>query len=137
FAMTMGKLLFLAGYQCHRYAQLAEGDDERLAGIAAKAAKETRYHLEHAALWTIRLGDGTEESHRRMQTAVDELWPYTHELFEDNELRPAWLATIEPVLAEATLTRPADGGWAPSGGRHGRHTEYLSYLLAEMQVLHR
>lgn len=137
FAMTMGKLLFLAAYQCHRYAHLAADQDERLAGIAAKSVKESRYHFEHAALWTVRLGDGTEESHRRMQAAIDELWPYTYELFDGGDLRPAWLAAVEPVLAEATLTRPADGGWAPRGGRDGRHTEHLSYLLAEMQVLHR
>src|SRR5690606_34671042 len=95
------------------------------------------YHVDHASLWTIRLGDGTEESHARMQSAVDEIWPYTYELFDDNDLRAGWLATVEPVLAEATLTRPADGGWAPRGGRQGLHTEHLSYLLAEMQVLHR
>jgi ring-1,2-phenylacetyl-CoA epoxidase subunit PaaC len=136
FAMTIAKLLFLAAYQRDRYHQLAGGADERLAGIGAKSVKESTYHLEHAALWTLRLGDGTEQSHRRMQSAVDEIWPYTHELFDDNDLRPGWLATVEPVLAEATLTRPADG-WAPRGGRSGRHTEHLSYLLAELQVLHR
>jgi ring-1,2-phenylacetyl-CoA epoxidase subunit PaaC len=136
FAATMAKLLFLSAYQKLRYERLAAGADERLAGIAAKAVKESTYHLDHAALWTVRLGDGTEESHRRMQAAVDGLWPYTHELFEGNDLRGGWLSTVEPVLAEATVQRPADG-WAPGGGRAGRHTEYLSYLLAEMQVLHR
>ncbi|MPZ25757.1 MAG: phenylacetate-CoA oxygenase subunit PaaC [Micromonosporaceae bacterium] len=137
FAVTVAKLLFLAAYQRDRYRQLAAGEDERLAGIAGKTVKESAYHLDHAALWTLRLGDGTAESHRRMQSAVDEIWPYTYELFEGNELRPGWLATVEPVLAEATLTRPDDGGWAPRGGREGRHTEHLSYLLAELQVLHR
>jgi ring-1,2-phenylacetyl-CoA epoxidase subunit PaaC len=137
FAVTIAKLLFLAAYQRDRYQQLAGGDDQRLAGIAAKLVKESAYHLDHAALWMVRLGDGTEESHRRMQSAVDEVWPYTYELFDENDLRPGWLATVEPVLAEATVTRPADGGWAPRGGRSGRHTEHLSYLLAEMQVLHR
>jgi ring-1,2-phenylacetyl-CoA epoxidase subunit PaaC len=157
FAVAVGKLLFLAAYQRDRYERLAgplsgagserrgrsegdglrQGDDERLAGIAAKAVKESAYHLDHGILWTLRLGDGTGESHRRMQSAVDELWPYTHELFDGNDLRGGWLATVEPVLAEATLTRPADEGWQPRGGREGRHTEHLSYLLAEMQVLHR
>jgi ring-1,2-phenylacetyl-CoA epoxidase subunit PaaC len=137
FAATVAKLLFLAGYQRDRYRQLAGGPDQRLAGIGGKAVKESAYHLEHAALWTLRLGDGTGESHARMQSAVDEIWPYTYELFEDNDLRPGWLATVEPVLSEATLARPADGGWAPTGGRAGRHTEHLSYLLAELQVLHR
>jgi ring-1,2-phenylacetyl-CoA epoxidase subunit PaaC len=137
FAVTMAKLLFLSAYQVGRYQVLAGGADATLAAIAAKAVKECAYHFDHAALWTIRLGDGTDESHRRMQAAVDEIWPYTYELFEDNDLRTGWLAAVEPVLAAATLTRPADGGWQPRGGRDGRHTEHLSYLLAEMQVLHR
>lgn len=136
FAFAIAKLLFLSAYQRLRYAALTSSADERLAAIAAKAVKESAYHLDHATLWTLRLGDGTEESHRRMQHAVDELWPYTHELFEGNDLRPAWLSQVEPVLAEATLARPTDG-WAPTGGRAGLHTEHLSYLLAEMQVVHR
>jgi ring-1,2-phenylacetyl-CoA epoxidase subunit PaaC len=137
FAVAIAKLLFLAAYQRDLYHQLAGGDDPQLAGIGAKAAKESAYHLEHATLWTLRLGDGTELSHQRMQSAVDQLWPYTYELCDGTDLRPGWLATVEPVLAEATLTRPADGGWQPRGGRAGRHTEHLSYLLAELQVLHR
>ena len=100
----------------------------------------------------MKLGDGTAESHRRMAAAVADLWPYTHELFTDDELalrlereglaplpsslRPQWTSVIDDVLARATLDRPADG-WRPGGGRAGRHTEHLSYLLAEMQVLHR
>lgn len=137
FGVTIAKLLFLAAYQWGRYEQLAGGEDERLAGIGAKAVKESAYHLDYATLWTLRLGDGTEESHRRMQHAVDEIWPYTYELFTGNDLRAGWLAVVEPVLAEATLIRPPDGGWSPGGGREGRHTEHLSYLLAEMQVVHR
>jgi ring-1,2-phenylacetyl-CoA epoxidase subunit PaaC len=143
FAVTIGKLLFLSAYQVPLYRALASGTDERLAGIAAKTVKESSYHLDHSSLWTVRLGDGTEESHKRMQDAVDDLWPYTHELFIAEEsgpgvegLRDEWLSTVDSVLAEATLTRPVDG-WAPSGGRDGRHTEHLSYLLAEMQVVHR
>jgi ring-1,2-phenylacetyl-CoA epoxidase subunit PaaC len=152
FAMTIGRLLFLAAYQRPLYESLSDSTDEQLAGIAAKARKESAYHLDHSTLWTVRLGDGTDESHRRMQHAVDELWPYTHELFASDELsrrvaadgtgvdpaalRGDWLSTVDAVLAEATLTRPADG-WAPAGGRQGRHTEALSYLLAEMQSLHR
>jgi ring-1,2-phenylacetyl-CoA epoxidase subunit PaaC len=136
FAVALAKLLFLSAYQKLRYESLAAGPDDRLAGIAAKAVKESAYHLDHATLWTLRLGDGTEESHRRMQSAVDWLWPYTHELFEDNDHRGPWLSIVERVLAEATLQRPADG-WAPTGGRRGLHTEHLSLLLAEMQVLHR
>jgi len=152
FAMTMAKLLFLSAYQRLLYDASIGVADERLAAMCAKARKESAYHLDNGAQWTIRLGDGTDESHRRMQAAVDELWPYTHELFASDELcqrldeaglavnpatlRDGWLSTVEPVLAEATLERPADG-WAPEGGRRGVHTEHLSYLLAEMQVLHR
>jgi ring-1,2-phenylacetyl-CoA epoxidase subunit PaaC len=137
FAVMIAKLLFLSAYQRLLYLRLSGDEDERLAGIAAKAVKESAYHLDHATLWTLRLGDGTDVSHARMQAAIDEVWPYTHELFEDQpDLRPQWLSTVEDVLTRATLVRPADG-WAPVGGRDGRHTEQLSYLLAEMQVLHR
>ncbi|MCF0094600.1 1,2-phenylacetyl-CoA epoxidase subunit PaaC [Micromonospora sp. MH99] len=144
FAVTMAKLFFLAAYQLPLYTALASCPDERLAAIGAKARKESAYHLDHGALWVRRLGDGTEESHRRMQDAVDHVWPYTHELFAADPaapvdpagLRAAFDETVGPVLAEATLTRP-ERGWAPTGGRKGVHTEHLSYLLAEMQVLHR
>jgi ring-1,2-phenylacetyl-CoA epoxidase subunit PaaC len=152
FAVTIAKLLFLSAYQRLLYDRLVASTDERLAAIAAKARKESAYHLDHGTQWTIRLGDGTDESHRRMQAAVDEVWPYAHEFFQTDELtrqldeagvaaapatlREGWLSTIEPVLAQATLERPVDG-WGPAGGRDGVHTEHLSYLLAEMQVLNR
>lgn len=135
FAVTMAKLLFFAVHQQVLYAELAGGDGP-LAAIAAKAVKETAYHASHATLWTVRLGDGTAESHRRMQQAVEHVWPYTHELFEGSDRRGAWLARVEPVLADATLTRPQDG-WAPTGGRRGVHTEAFGPLLAEMQYVHR
>jgi ring-1,2-phenylacetyl-CoA epoxidase subunit PaaC len=133
--VTLVKLLFLAAYQLLLYDRLAAGPDGRLAAIGAKTRKESAYHLDHSSLWVVRLGDGTDESHRRAQAAVDELWPYTYEMCGD--LREPWLKTVGAVLDEATLTRPGEGGWAPTGGRQGRHTEALSYLLAEMQVVHR
>ncbi|MET8198285.1 1,2-phenylacetyl-CoA epoxidase subunit PaaC [Micromonospora taraxaci] len=144
FAVTMAKLFFLAAYQLPLYTALVDCADERLAAIGAKARKESAYHLDHGALWVKRLGDGTEESHRRMQAAVDQVWPYTHELFvadpaapvDPATVRPAFDETVGAVLAEATLTRP-ESRWAPGGGRTGVHTEHLAYLLAEMQVLHR
>jgi ring-1,2-phenylacetyl-CoA epoxidase subunit PaaC len=136
FAVAMVKLLFVSAYQRLLYERLAESADERLAAIAAKARKESAYHLDHSSLWVVRLGDGTDESHRRAQAAVDQLWPYTYELFETEPFRDEWLAAVEPVLAGATLTVP-DESWRPTGGRSGVHTEALSYLLAEMQVLHR
>jgi ring-1,2-phenylacetyl-CoA epoxidase subunit PaaC len=116
-----------------------------LAGIAAKAHKEARYHVRHSGEWVLRLGDGTEESHRRAQTALDELWPYTGELyaadeidrlFADAALEPAWREVVSDVVGRATLRLPADG-YMHSGGRHGRHTEHLGHLLDEMQILAR
>lgn len=152
FAATMARQLFFSTYQLALYRRLTDSRDETLAAVAAKAAKEVDYHRDHATGWTLRLGDGTEESHRRMQAAVDHLWPFTFELFEPDgltdrlvaagmavdpaSLRAEWDAHVEPVLAQATLTRPADG-WRPCGGRQGRHTEHLGYLLAELQHLHR
>ncbi|MBM0236125.1 phenylacetate-CoA oxygenase subunit PaaC [Micromonospora sp. ATA32] len=144
FAVTMAKLLFLSAYQLPLYTALTECGDERLAAIGAKTRKESAYHLDHSSLWVKRLGDGTEESRRRMQSAVDQVWPYTQELFaadpaapvDPAALRADFDAVVFPVLDEATLTRP-EAGWAPAGGRVGVHTEHLSYLLAEMQVLHR
>jgi ring-1,2-phenylacetyl-CoA epoxidase subunit PaaC len=137
FAVLIAKLLFLSAFQRLLYGQLAHGSDVRLAEIAAKTVKESTYHFDHGAQWTVRLGDGTDVSHQRMQDAVDEVWPYTHELFEsEHALTDPWLSIVDSVLAEAKLVRPGYG-WAPTGGRSGRHTEAMSYLLAEMQVLHR
>jgi ring-1,2-phenylacetyl-CoA epoxidase subunit PaaC len=122
-----------------------------VAGIAAKAYKEARYHVRHSGEWVLRLGDGTEESHRRAQTALDELWPYTGELFAADEtdrllaggiapdqaaLKPTWGDLVSDVVRRATLTLPADG-YMHSGGRQGRHTEHLGHLLDEMQILAR
>ncbi len=108
-------------------------DDPVLTAVAEKAMKETAYHVRHSAEWLIRLGDGTAESHRRAQDAVDALWPFTGELTES---RDAWLRAVTPVLRRATLQQPNDG-WMQMGGRTGRHTEHLGHLLAEMQVLPR
>ncbi|MCX2971406.1 MULTISPECIES: 1,2-phenylacetyl-CoA epoxidase subunit PaaC [Streptomyces] len=152
FAHSIAKLLFFAAYQRLWYERTAAARDPELAAIAAKAVKESTYHLDHAATWTERLGDGTEESHRRMRAGVAAVWPYTHDLFaadplaarlaaegvgvDPAELRPEWLATVEEVLTRSGLAVPA-GDWAPTGGRHGVHTEHFSLLLMEMQSLHR
>lgn len=155
FAHTMARQLFFSTYQLALYPRLAASTDETLAAVAAKAAKEVAYHRDHATGWVVRLGDGTDESHRRMQAAVDGVWPYTAELFEPDGLtdrlsaagvaidpaglRPEWDDHVAGVLAEATLARPAGGPAPPEppGGRRGRHTEHLGPLLAEMQQLHR
>ncbi|WP_043617805.1 1,2-phenylacetyl-CoA epoxidase subunit PaaC [Nonomuraea candida] len=146
FATTVAKTLLLAAYQNLLYTRLAQVAEPRLAGIAAKAAKESAFHVSYASVWTVRLGDGTPLSHRRMRDAVEEVWPYTHELFEPwaapeagldpAALRGPWLEVVGRVLGEATLTRPPDG-WAATGGRAGRHTEWFGPLLAEMQYVHR
>lgn len=133
--------------------KLRESASPRVAEIAAKAGKEVAYQLERASDLVIRLGDGTEESHARMQKALDDLWPYTGELFQDDavdeaiaeagigprasELHWAWDATVREVLDEATLTVPDRRADVHTGGKQGRHTEHLGYLLAEMQFLQR
>ncbi len=132
FAFTMVRL-FLVSVAADRFWRNAvASEDPTIAAIAAKAEKETAYHVRHAAAWVIRLGDGTPESHRRAQTALNALWPYTGG-FAD---RAGWLQAVAPVLSEATLVQPADG-WMQPSGRDGRHTEHLGHLLAEMQILPR
>jgi ring-1,2-phenylacetyl-CoA epoxidase subunit PaaC len=152
FAFTMVRQLLYAALAQPYLAALAKSPEPRLAEIAAKAVKEMAYHVRHAAEWVVRLGDGTVESRRRTADALEELWPYTGELFETTDtearlvaagivpdraaLKPAWDATIDMVLREATLTRPADGHMQ-RGGRKGLHSEHLGHMLAEMQVLAR
>ena len=152
FARTMLRNLLFAAFQAQLWEGLRKSRFAPLAAIAAKSAKETRYHLRHAADWTVRLGDGTDESKQRMERALDDLWPYTSEFFtateEDAEVaesgfgiawptvQSAWEKTLLPVLAQAGLTAPARGAFL-SHGKAGRHTEHLGHLLAEMQYLQR
>lgn len=152
FAASMARQLCYSAFAEPHWAALEASRDTELAGIAAKAGRECAYHLRHASEWVIRLGDGTRESRARMQTAIDEIWMFTGELFEADEadremiaagigvdagtIRPAWSTTLSDVLAEATLERPKDG-WMSSGGRRGTHTEHLGHLLAELQFLQR
>ncbi|MEP7383952.1 MAG: 1,2-phenylacetyl-CoA epoxidase subunit PaaC [Gemmatimonadota bacterium] len=132
--------------------QLQRSTHEALAGIAAKAVKETRYHVRHCGEWIVKLGDGTEESHDRVQRSLDRAWRYTGELFECDEIdarlvaqgiavdpsvaRESWDAQLCEVLALATLSAPTETHMQ-SGGRRGRHTEHLGHLLAEMQIVAR
>jgi ring-1,2-phenylacetyl-CoA epoxidase subunit PaaC len=152
YAVAIVRNLLFSSFQCELWSALARSVDGELAAIAAKSLKEARYHLRHAAEWTIRFGDGTDESHERAQAALDALWPYTHELFETDPveqavarhgigvesagLRTRWVETIAGVLAEATLRLPQDTAFR-STGKLGRHSEHLDYLLVEMQSLHR
>jgi ring-1,2-phenylacetyl-CoA epoxidase subunit PaaC len=136
FAQTIARQLLFSTYQHLLYARLSSSADETLAGVAQKAVKETAYHRDHAVQWTLRLGDGTGESHRRMQEGLDRMWPYVEEMLTGvPELRPEWDAYVDGVLAEATLTR-RQGILSRAGGRHGRH-EHLAELLAELQQLRR
>jgi ring-1,2-phenylacetyl-CoA epoxidase subunit PaaC len=131
FAFTIARLYFVSVASDQRWRGGFE--DPALAAVAEKAMKETAYHIRHTAEWLIRLGDGTDESHRRAQDAVDTLWPFTGEI---TGAREPWLRAVAPVLDRATLRPPKDG-WMQGGGRTGRHTEHLGHLLAEMQVLPR
>jgi ring-1,2-phenylacetyl-CoA epoxidase subunit PaaC len=148
FGVAMARLLVFATYQLHLYRALAGSHDSTLSGVAGKAVKEVAYHVDHATHWVLRLGDGTEESHERMQSALDAEWPYVEELFtpldpsldgrvaDPAAIRDAVLADVRRVVAEATLDVP-EVSPALGGGREGLHTEHLGYLLAEMQHLHR
>lgn len=152
FAQTIARQLLFSTYQVALWEAMAGSLDPTLAAIASRAVKEASYHRDHAAQWTLRLGDGTAESNVRMQRGLDAMWPYAGELFEEDELvrdlsargvapspsslRPSWDEFVASLLREATLERPQDG-WSPNGGRTGLHTEAFGYLLAEMQHLHR
>ncbi|MFB6712273.1 MULTISPECIES: 1,2-phenylacetyl-CoA epoxidase subunit PaaC [unclassified Streptomyces] len=147
FAHTIVRQLYFSGYQRLLYEQLSAGDSP-FAGLAAKAVKEVAYHQDHAEHWTLRLGDGTTESHERMQRAVDALWRFTGELFQPVEgveidwqsLRSGWLESVTTVLEQATLTvpdGPQSGAWTAGAGRQGIHTEPFGRMIAEMQHLHR
>jgi ring-1,2-phenylacetyl-CoA epoxidase subunit PaaC len=145
FAFAMARLLYFATYQHLLYDELRTCADETLAGVAGKAVKEVAYHVDHATQWVLRLGDGTDESHRRMQAALDELWPYTAELFESDDLvrrldvavdpstlQDAWSQRVLSVVDDSTCERPSST-YQHTGGRAGRHTEHMGYLLAELQ----
>lgn len=152
FGRTIVRQVLIDAFQLELYERMTASTDERLAAIAAKSVKEIRYHLRYSAGWLVRLGDGTDESHARVQSALESLWPYTVELFAEDELdllmaergvaprlsevRAAWAARIGELLTEATLNRPADRPHAWHGKR-GQHSEHLGYILAEMQHLQR
>lgn len=152
FGVTMMRQFLFDAWSLHHLEALARSTHAELAGIAAKALKESRYHLRHSGEWVLRLGDGTSESHQRMQTALDQLWPWTGELFYQDgidtelqahgiapnleSLRAPWASMVTDLLARATLTIP-DGPLRLAGGRLGRHTEHLGHLLAEMQIVAR
>ncbi|GGU27955.1 phenylacetic acid degradation protein [Streptomyces lavendofoliae] len=152
FAHTIARQLYFSTYQRLLYGRLAaaggDGEGGTLTGLAGKAVKEVAYHQDHAEQWTLRLGDGTAESHERMSRACTALWRFTGELFQPvegldvdwRELESDWLASVSAVLERATLTvpdGPRTGAWSAGAGRQGLHTESFGRMLAEMQHLHR
>lgn len=149
---TIAHLFAYDTWNFYLWDKLAQSKNTQLSAIAQKAIKEIAYHAQWSAEWIIRLGDGTDESHQKMQKAVDDVWMWTGEMFESDEveqqmaeagigvdpksLRDAWNSKVNEVLEIATLKRPEDG-WMQTGGRKGVHTEHLGYILAEMQFLPR
>ena len=133
FAHTMLRQLFADAWLADVWPRLAEvtGDPE-VRGVAEKAIKENAYHLRHSSSWVVRLGDGTDESHQRMLTALDALWPYRGEIESDS-----WHDRVSTVLTEATLPLPPRDAWTQRSSADGWHTEHLGYLLADMQSLAR
>jgi ring-1,2-phenylacetyl-CoA epoxidase subunit PaaC len=149
---TIVRQFLFDAFAVELWADLTHSSDAQLAAIAAKAVKEHQYHWRHSSGWVVRLGDGTDESHGKMQASLERLWPYTGEMLSadpvDEAMRdarigpdllaivPRWNSRVSAVLAEATLARPEDG-WMHRGGKSGRHSEHLGHLLAEMQSVHR
>jgi len=133
FAHTMLRQLFVDMWLAQVWPVLAAtADDDQVRGVAEKAIKENTYHRRHSRSWVLRLGDGTDESHRRMQTALDALWPYRGDIVSDT-----WYDEVEAVLTDATLTVPARDAWTQRSSADGWHTEHLGFMLAEMQSLAR
>ena len=147
-AQTILRQFFFSAFQFYQYIQLQNIPDEQLAAIAEKSLKETTYHLRWSSEWVIRLGDGTEESKQRINNALSELWMFTGELFvsasyeliNPSALQEPWMQKVETVFEEASLPSPNGNGLGArlqQGGKEGKHTEYLGYLLTEMQYLQR
>ncbi len=153
YAHTLVRQFFFDTWHYFLIGALTRGSDPRIAEIAEKSLKEVTYHLRRSGDLVVRLGDGTDVSHQFTQTAVDELWMYTGEMFNYDAvdeamvaegvappasmLREQWLSHVSDILGEATLTMPPADAWMQKGGKQGRHTEHLGYLLAEMQFLQR
>ena len=151
-AYTVARSFFYDAFNHLLYTELKNSKDETLAAIAEKSLKEVSYHQRWSSEWLIRLGDGTEESHKRMQDAVDYLWSYSGEMMTANDtdkamlaegigadlakIKTAWMQHVGAVISEATLAMPKDA-WMQQGGKEGRHTEHLGYILAELQFMQR
>jgi ring-1,2-phenylacetyl-CoA epoxidase subunit PaaC len=152
FGITIVRQFLFDAYRLPLFEALLDSKDEQIAAIAAKSLKETKYHYRHSAEWMIRLGDGTDESRTRIQSSVDKLWRYSSDLFFSEEVQEAmeaagiapkmdaiksrWNESIQAVMSEATLQIP-ENKWEQNGGRIGKHSEHLGFLLAEMQYMQR
>jgi ring-1,2-phenylacetyl-CoA epoxidase subunit PaaC len=152
-AYTIARSFFYDAFNYFFFKALEQSNDETLSAVAEKSLKEITYHLRWSSEWVIRLGDGTAESHEKMQRAVNELWMYTGELFTADELdrtavregygvdlgaiKAEWMARVRAILDEATLAMPPENTWMQHGGRTGIHTEHLGYILAELQFMQR
>jgi len=152
FGYMIIRQFLIDAFEFFYYTELQNSSNQPLADIATKSLKEITYHLRHCTQWMIRLGDGTEESHQRAQKPLNELWMFTGEMFDADEIdtlmladgiapdlskiKPQWYQRVNEVLAEATLQRPEDA-WMQKGGKQGLHTEHLGFLLAELQYLPR
>lgn len=152
YAYTMVRQFLFDVFSYHMLEHLQKSTNPGLAGIAAKGFKEVRYHVRHSSEWVVRMGDGTEESHARAQKALDDLWRLTAEMFQADDIdrqmatkgigpdivaiEPKWRAVVDDVMKRATLAIPNDPP-AMTGGRKGRHTEYLGHMLSEMQIVAR
>jgi ring-1,2-phenylacetyl-CoA epoxidase subunit PaaC len=153
FADIMGRQFLFDAWHYHVLEDLVHSSDVRIAEIAMKSLKEVTYHLRRSSEWVIRLGDGSEESHSRMQRSINNLWQYTGEMLKSDDidnsisemsadknilpLSSRWKTTVEEVLQAATLTCPSYDAWMYFGGKTGHHTEHLGFMLAEMQYLPR
>jgi ring-1,2-phenylacetyl-CoA epoxidase subunit PaaC len=143
-AFSILRQFFFSAFQLYQYTALQNSSDLQLAAIAEKSLKEVVYHLRWSSEWVIRLGDGTEESNRRIKNALSELWPFTGEMFVASNyelidvasLKVEWIKKTEAVFAEASLNIP-EQAWVQRGGKKGEHTEHLGFLLTEMQYLQR
>lgn len=153
YAMTIARQFFLSVYNFHLYSALAKSKDADIAAFAAKSVKEVAYHVRHSSDWMLRLGDGTVESHKRIQDAVNDLWYFVDDMFDADEVdavllkagiaadmklvKAQWETTISDILKKATLTIPEVNNFMRLGSRQGNHTEHLGYILAELQFLPR
>jgi ring-1,2-phenylacetyl-CoA epoxidase subunit PaaC len=144
---TILRQYLFSQFQYLLFQQLKESKDEQIAAIVIKSVKETTYHLRWSSEWVIRLGDGTEKSHQRMLYAIDELWRYTGEMFiaidyekemciDFNLLKDEWLQKVKLIFEEATLSLP-ESTFMQTGGKEGKHTEHLGYILADLQYMQR